>query len=299
VKPNEKDIIPVTVIIPIKNQALALSNCLEPLKGMAAVVVVDSASTDGTVEVAQQWGAEVLQFKWNGRIPKKRNWALQNYQFTTDWVLFLDADEVLTPAFILEMREAIQSKGYVGYWLNYANFFQGRILRFGVPQRKLALFKVGCGFYERIEEDRWSTLDMEVHEHPILDGPLGKLKSRIRHEDYSNLSAFIERHNQYSTWEAQRYLAQRTNQTNGAQSLTFRQRVKYSLLESRWLSVIYFIYSYILLGGFLDGSAGLHYAIYKSRYFFDISQKIVEIRRRGAAGQPEILTEKSKEKAVC
>lgn len=295
----ENKTVPITVVIPIKNQASALSRCLEPLREVAAVVVVDSGSTDETVEVAQRWGAKVLRFTWNGCYPKKRNWVLQTYSFSTAWVLFLDADELLTPAFISELRLAIASTKYVGYWINYANFFQGRLLRFGVPQRKLALFKVGCGFYERIEENRWSNLDMEVHEHPILDGPLGKLKSRIRHEDYSSLSAFIERHNQYSTWEARRYLTQKANQTNDARSLTFRQRVKYSLLESRWLSVLYFINTYILLGGFLDGSAGLHYAIYKSRYFFDISQKIAEMRRSDAPQQPEISTGKSKEKLVC
>jgi glycosyltransferase involved in cell wall biosynthesis len=291
--------IPITVVIPIKNQASALSRCLEPLREFAAVVVVDSGSTDETIEVAQRWGAEILRFTWNGCYPKKRNWVLQTYSFSTAWVLFLDADEIVTPAFINELRSAIVSTHYVGYWIKYANFFQGRLLRFGVPQRKLALFKAGSGFYERIEENRWSDLDMEVHEHPILDGPLGKIKSGIRHEDYSCLSAFIERHNQYSTWEARRYITKRVNPSDSPQSLTFRQRVKYSLLESRWLSLFYFIYTYILLGGFLDGSAGLHYAIYKSRYFFDIRQKIAEMRRHAAAQQPEIPTGKSKENLVC
>ena len=293
------DIVPVTVIIPVKNQASALSRCLEPLRDMASVVVVDSGSIDGTVETAQEWGAEVIQFNWNGSYPKKRNWALQTLNFTTAWVLFLDADEVVTPAFISALRAAIQSSTYVGYWLNYANFFQGRLLRFGVPQRKLALFKVGTGLYERIEDTGWSDLDMEVHEHPILNGAIGQLHSRIRHEDFSDLSAFLNRHNKYSTWEAHRYLAQIAGEVSKGRKLTFRQRVKYALIQSRWLSVIYFFYTYVLLGGVFDGSAGLHYAIYKARYFFDISQKIEELRRGKHTQTLELAESESKEKIPC
>jgi len=293
------EIVPVTVIIPIKNQASALRRSLEPLKEMESVVVVDSGSVDGTVEVAQAWGADVVQFNWTGSYPKKRNWALQSLNFTTAWVLFLDADEVVTPAFISELRDAIQTPTYVGYWLNYANFFQGRLLRFGVPQRKLALFKVGTGLYERIEDRGWSDLDMEVHEHPILDGAIGKLHSRIRHEDFSDLSAFLNRHNKYSTWEAHRYLEQIAGEAADGAKLTLRQQVKYALIESRWLSVIYFFYTYVLLGGVFDGSAGLHYAIYKARYFFDISQKIEELRRSKRAQTLELSERKSKEKIPC
>ena len=277
-KPNHVEIIPVTVVIPVKNQAAALSRCLEPLRNMAAVIVVDSFSADDTAAVAQHWGAEVLQFKWNGCFPKKRNWILRTFSFTTNWVLFLDADEILTPAFIKELRTATASANYVGYWVKYANFFQGKLLRFGVSQRKLALFQVGAGFYERIDEAGWSDLDMEVHEHPILNGPVGLLQSRIRHEDYSNLFAFIERHNKYSTWEANRYLAQPPGTSELRSSHTLRQRAKYALIESPWLSLLYFFYTYFVLGGVFDGAAGLRYAIYKSRYFFDISQKIREMK---------------------
>ncbi len=295
---HEKDI-PVTVVIPIRNQAHALSRCLEPLREMAKVIVVDSGSTDRTADVAQQWGAELLQFKWNGSFPKKRNWVLQNFEFTTAWVLFLDADEVLTTAFINELRTTITSTKCTGFWINYANFFQERLLRFGVPQRKLALFRVGAGFFERIDELSWSDLDMEVHEHPILSGQLGKLSNPIRHEDFSNLSVFIEKHNKYSTWEAHRFLTQNRCKTVNDKSHTFRQRVKYALIESRWLSILYFIYTYFFLGGVLDGAAGLHYAIYKARYFFDISLKIAEIRREELARMLEVAKEHHEEKLPC
>jgi len=281
-KASTKAVIPVTVVIPIKNQVGALVRCLEVLGDMAAVVVVDSRSSDDTAEVAHKWGAEVLQFDWRGGFPKKRNWVLQNYPFTTEWVLFLDADEILTSSFISELRSELVTSKFAGYWLRYTNFFQGKQLHFGVPQRKLALFRVGAGSYERIDDPGWSDLDMEVHEHPVLNGPVGELKSRILHDDQSPLFKFIERHNKYSSWEARRYLTHCGNRTESGMSLTFRQRVKYALLESSWLSVFYFVYTYFVRGGLLDGKPGLHYAIYKAMYFFDISRKIAELRRTGS-----------------
>ena len=164
--------------------------------------MVDSGSTDRTVGIAEASGAKVIQFRWNGQFPKKRNWVLQNYRFQTDWVLFLDADEEVTPAFEAELAASIENSKYSGFWIRYHNFFLGRKLRYGVPQRKLALFRVGKGAYERIEENRWSTLDMEIHEHPIIDGPVGELSAPIIHHDFKTLHSFIERHNEYSGWEA-------------------------------------------------------------------------------------------------
>jgi glycosyltransferase involved in cell wall biosynthesis len=275
-KTNEP--IPVTVVIPIKNQAAVLARCLDALKEVAAVLVVDSKSTDNTAEVAQTRGAEILQFDCKGGFPKKRNWVLQTYAFNTDWVLFLDADEILTPPFISELRRELPCSRVAGYWLCYTNFFEGKPLHFGIPQRKLALFRVGAGSYERIEDPGWSDLDMEVHEHPILEGPVGEIKAPILHEDLSPLSRFIERHTKYSTWEARRYLTDFADQTKTGSVLTFRQRVKYSLIESPMLSVFYFLYTYIFRAGFLDGTPGLHYARYKAKYFLDISRKIREFR---------------------
>src|SRR5207245_285137 len=96
---------------------------------------------------------------------------------------------------------------HTGYWLNYQNYFLGTPLKHGVPQRKLALFRVGSGLYERVNDLRWSNLDMEVHEHPNITGSIGEIASQIEHLDYRGLHEFIERHNEYSTWEANRYLA--------------------------------------------------------------------------------------------
>jgi glycosyltransferase involved in cell wall biosynthesis len=272
---------PLTLVIPVKNEARNLPACLASVAGMARVLVVDSGSTDDTVAIAKRAGAEVISFQWPGGYPKKRNWALETQSFETDWVLFLDADERLTPAFRAALPEALRRKAAVGYWLNYHNHFMGRILRHGVPQRKLALFRVGAGRYERIDDPGWSALDMEVHEHPILDGPVGEIAAPIEHEDFRDLHHFIARHNEYSSWEARRYIALTGDRAAWA-ALTRRQRAKYVGLARWWFAPAYFLFTYILRGGCFDGREGLAYALFKATYFNDVRLKIEELNRSDA-----------------
>lgn len=270
--------LPVTVVIPVKNESKNLPKCLSSLRGVAHVVVVDSSSEDETVAIAREFGATVINFKWNGRFPKKRNWLLNNYRFKTEWVLFLDADEQLTSRFCNEIKTATRRNDVVGFWINYDLYFMGRLLRHGIRQHKLALFKHSAGSYEHIDEVEWSKLDMEVHEHPVLDGPVGEIASRVEHHDFRGLHHLIARHNEYSTWEARRYLALLSDE--GAWSLlTKRQMFKYRHMSKWWFAVLYFFTSYFLRGGILDGREGFYYAIMKFIYFFEIRMKILEIRK--------------------
>ena len=270
------DRLPLTVVIPTLNEAANLPACLDAVSGRVhAVVVVDSGSRDTTLEIAEAAGAAVLSFAWNGRFPKKRNWCLGNYAFETDWVLFLDADEVVNPAFLDAVGRALADTSNVGFQLTYEHVFLGRRLRFGDPFRKLALFRREAGGYERIDEEHWSDLDMEVHEHPVLEGPVGVICEPIRHDDQRSMHAYIERHNQYSDWEAQRYLALRGD-VDAWGRLTGRQRIKYRLLSSYALGAVYFVSTYLLKGGILDGRAGLALALLKTSYFWQIKAKIDE-----------------------
>ena len=120
----------------------------------------------------------MIDFVWDGGFPKKRNWFLRHHTPTTPWVLFLDADETLSPQVKREIAEALQDTSHQGFLLSYTNYFLGR-LRGGYPLRKLALFRVGEVEYERIEEDHWSVCEMEVHEHPIVAGSVGLIHSHI------------------------------------------------------------------------------------------------------------------------
>lgn len=273
------DVLPVTVVIPVRNEERNLPQCLAALGRFAKILIVDSASTDRTGAIAAEHGAELIQFEWDGKFPKKRNWVLMNRQFDTPFVLFHDADEIVSPAFCDEMVTALSDTQHVGFWLNYTNYFAGKQLRHGVPQRKLALMRVGAGFYERIEEDGWSSLDMEVHEHPVLDGTIGEISAPIDHRDFRGIDKFLERHIDYAKWETARYAALHAEGLEKAEHLTGRQGFKYRNLEKWWYSAFYFTFAYILRGGFLDGRAGLLYAFYKAWYFTTIRALIREAKQ--------------------
>jgi glycosyltransferase involved in cell wall biosynthesis len=276
--------IPVTVVIPVKNEEKNLAACLAALHSFAEVLVADSDSTDSTRKIAEANGAKIINFVWQGGFPKKRNWVLLNYSFSTPWVLFIDADEHLTNEFLHELSARISDDRYVGFWLNYRNHFLGRVLKHGVPQRKLALFRVGAGLYERIDELRWSELDMEVHEHPVLNGPVGEIGAPIDHLDFRGLHHFIDRHNSYSTWEAKRYLQLRA-EPKIKQRFTSRQIKKYEHLSRWWFPPAYFALTYLWHRGFLDGRQGFIYAVLKAYYFVQIREKILECLK-SQAGKP-------------
>lgn len=267
--------LPITVAVPVKNEEANLDRCLERLGRFAEIVILDSGSTDRTIEIAQGHGARVLDFKWDGKFPKKRNWFLMNHAPQNPWVLFLDADEFVTDAFCDELEQALQDQSAQGFWLNYTNYFLGRALQHGLSQRKLALFKVGSGLYERIEEDGWSSLDMEVHEHPVIEGHIGEIAAPIDHRDYKGLAKFIERHKDYALWEARRYRNIQESPEAKAH-FTGRQKFKYANLTKWWYPWFYFLFTYLVKAGFLDGAAGYHYAAYKAWYFQTIRLLIRE-----------------------
>ena len=267
--------LPVTVVIPVKNEERNLARCLDRLKRFDKIVVVDSGSSDRTREISQEHGCEFVSFRWDGHFPKKRNWFLINHPPKTPWVFFLDADEYLTDEFVDELARALAMTTHVGFRVIYSNYFFGKKLKYGVPQIKLPIFRVGSGLYERIEEDEWSVLDMEVHEHPVLEGTVGQLNTLVDHQDFKGLDAYIARHNEYASWEARRYLKLRETPEAMAH-FTAIQRRKYDSLTSWWLAPSYFLYSWIWKRGILDGWAGFVFAKMKASYFMQIRRKIRE-----------------------
>jgi hypothetical protein len=139
-------------------------------------------------------------------------------------VFVLDADEFVDDAFCNELASVLPSTTHAGFWIQYDTWFLGERLRHGDVNRKLALFRVGAGEYERIEEDRWSHLDMEIHEHPILEGTTGTVASRLDHRDDRGLEHWLRKHNDYSSWEAQRTAMLRREGRLDDPGLTRRQR---------------------------------------------------------------------------
>jgi hypothetical protein len=207
--------------------------------------------------------------------------VLINHTFGNDWVLFLDADEIVDDRFCEEVAAAVASGRHNGYWLNYTNYFLGRRMRYGVPQRKLALLRVGAGLYERVEEDAWSNLDMEVHEHPVVEGPVGEIRAQIEHNDFRGIDRFLDRHRDYARWEARRFLLLGRQRESARRALTPRQRFKYRHLARWWYPWCYFLYAYVVRLGFLDGAAGFQYAFYKASYFLTIRLMIRDRDKTG------------------
>src|SRR6202047_3807072 len=144
--------VPVSVLVPIKNEAENLPRCLGSVQWADEIFVVDSQSADGSAEIAQRHGAKVVQFEFNGTWPKKKNWALEHLPFKNDWVFILDADEVLPAEAETEFARTIANAGkIVGYWINRRFFFLGRWLRHSYyPNWNLRLFRHSLGRYEKL-----------------------------------------------------------------------------------------------------------------------------------------------------
>lgn len=265
--------IPVTVIIPVKNEEKNLPQCLSRLGDFSEVIVVDSCSTDSTPNIVKEFGFCLVDFVWNGQFPKKRNWVLRNLSLKNEWVLFLDADERITDSFKVEIVKKIDNAQYNGYWICYDDYFMGKQLKHGVRMRKLALFRKNKGEYEYIDEQSWSQLDMEIHEHPIISGNVGSISSPLIHMDYNNFEHYIAKHNAYSTWEARRYLKIEKTKMR----FTLRQKIKYALLNKWSYGLCYFIYAYFIRLGILDGKIGFIFNILKMQYFFNVKCKILEL----------------------
>lgn len=289
---NSNSKIPVSVLIPAKNEEDNLAACLESVAMADEVFVVDSHSEDRSVEIAESYGAKVVQFNFNGRWPKKKNWSLENLPFNNDWVLIVDCDERITPELWEEIAVAIQNEKYEGYYLNRRVFFLGKWIRYGgkYPDWNLRLFKHKRGRYENLStEGVRNTGDNEVHEHVVLEGEVGYLKNDMMHEDFKDIFHWLERHNRYSNWEARVYYNVLTGKDDSGTigASLFGDAVKRKrFLKKIWVRLPFkpllrFILFYVIQLGFLDGKAGYIYGRLLSQYEYQIGVKLYELRQFG------------------
>jgi glycosyltransferase involved in cell wall biosynthesis len=284
--------VPVSVLIPAKNEQANLPACLTSVSRADEVFVVDSQSSDRSVEIAESYGAKVVQFHFNGRWPKKKNWSLESLPFRNEWVLIVDCDERITPELWEEIERAIQNPEYAGYYLNRRVFFLGKWIRYGgkYPDWNLRLFKHQLGRYENLNtEDVPNTGDNEVHEHVVLQGQVGYLKNDMLHEDFRDIYHWLERHNRYSNWEARIYynLLTGTGDSGTIGANLFGNAVQRKrFLKKLWVRLPFkpllrFILFYFIRLGFLDGRAGYTYARLLSQYEYQIGVKLYELRYCG------------------
>jgi len=178
-------------------------------------------------------------------------------------VLLLDADESVTPELMAEIRQALKDPGASGYYLGLDMFFLGRQLRHcGATFYKLSLFRRGMGRFEcRSTEQDSSMCDMEVHEHVVVNGPALRLQHKILHRNVDSLFRYIQKHNEYSNWEAKVLTGSEETTSEMRGSLTGTQAQRRRWLKTRLYRLpgsplLLFLYRYIFRFGFLDGVPG-------------------------------------------
>ena len=274
--------IPASVIVMTRDEAECLPACLAALGRFAQVFFVDSFSRDGTADIARAWGATVVDFHWNGRLPKKKQWCLDNLPFACDWALFVDADEIVTVELAAELA-ALFAAGpppHAGYVIVGRPVFLGRTLRHGWINRKLALVNRASARFPAVDDlDVACMWEVEGHFQPTLDGSAGRLTAHMLHDDRKPLAAWFMRHARYAQWEAALSEDGRLDRLDAAEPWSRRWAKRlYRRLPLRPLAV--FFVAYVLRLGFLDRGPGFIHATARAVYCWQVAACRRDLRRR-------------------
>ena len=279
--------VPISFLLPVKNEAANLVRCLGSIAWADEVWVVDSSSTDATCAIALEHGAKTVPFHFNGTWPKKKNWALENLPFKHEWVFILDADEVLPPETEAEVRAIVEDPNHsiAGYWINRRFMFMGRWLRHAYyPNWNLRLFRHALGRYEKLTEVDTQSGDNEVHEHVIVKGQTGRLRFDMDHYAFPDVGTFVEKHNRYSNWEARVAIERSVGASvDGLQmgSVGWKRRLKGLSHKLPFRPLLRFAYVYMWQLGFLDGMPGYYFARLHATYELLCVAKEYELKQRG------------------
>jgi glycosyltransferase involved in cell wall biosynthesis len=278
--------LPLSVIIMTRNEAANIRDCLVSCAAAAAeIIVVDSASSDDTAEIARTMGAKVVPFIWNGAYPKKKQWCLDNLGLSQPWTLFLDADERLTPEVMAEIVRCIgpdNADPKAGYYVTARVRFRDRLLRFGRRHCKLALFRTGAAQFPVVDDlgipGGW---EVEGHYQPLVDGPIGWLSAPMIHADAKPFTAWQTRHDAYARWAAAVELRGLLAASEAAEPRR-RRVLKYWLKRLPFRPWLVALDTLVLKGGWLDGVAGFAYAADRWRYYRAIERHRAHLVRDAA-----------------
>lgn len=275
----------ITAIVLTLNEARHLARCLESLYAVVdTILVVDSFSTDETVAIARAHGARVVKHPFVNNA-QQFNWALTQLDSYTDWVLRIDADEVLTPELAGEIEERLPSLGLEidGVFVGRRMAFQGRVIRHGglFPLQVVRLFRYGRGQCE----NRW------MDEHIKVTGPTVCLRGEILDDNLNSLTWWTDKHNGYASREVVDLLNleyefvphETVADFRGGHQVGVKRWVKeqvYARLPLGFRAFAYFFYRYVVRLGFLDGKEGAAFHVLQGfwyRYLVDI--KLYEVRK--------------------
>ncbi len=262
--------IPVSVIVATKNEEGRIAKCLSFLGDFDEVVVLDSRSSDSTREIAAAGGARVVDFEWNGRYPKKRQWALDRLTIKHDRVFFVDADEYVTPGLAREI--AALDWGSAGYFVRGQYVFEGKLLRFGLCNNKLALFDRRRVFFPEVDDlDVPGMGEIEGHYQPVPRSGfdrIGQLRNALVHDAYDSAEGWRARHERYAAWEAGM-----NEQCAWPGEISPRRKILKAIFRALpWRPGLAFIHCYIFKLGILDGGRGFRFAQSRAAYYRMISR---------------------------
>ena len=272
----------LSVIILTYNEQQHIERCINSIKNFAKdIYVVDSFSQDKTVEIAKKNGAIVLQNKWPDNHSIQFNWALENCNITTKWVMRLDADEVVSPGLSEEINvELLKDNNIKGYILKRGHIFLGKKMLHGgnYPIKLLRIWKYGFGYCE----------DKLMDEHIVLNGDYETkiLSGSFWDKNLNGIAWWTEKHNSYSTKEAIMQLRNKSyhnvnNKQSGLKSKRFLKYLVYEKLPKSLRAFIYFNYRYFVRLGFLDGYQGLVWNFLQGFWYrFLVDVKVYEIEKK-------------------
>ena len=277
----------LTALILTFNEAIHLERCLANVSQLTSdIVVVDSFSTDQTIQIAQKFGARILQRAWENNHATQVNWALSQLPSTTEWVMRIDADEILTPTLIAQIQARLPhvDKEVNGISCIRKMVFQGKLIRFGGvgANRVLRLFRFGFGQ----SESRW------MDEHIKVAGQTIDLSGAMIDDNLRPLDWWIEKHKNYATREAVDLLnlEYQFSKRNSVAELSLKSS---SIGTKRWIkesiyaklpggsrALAYFFLRYLIFCGFLDGLRGSQFHYLQAYWYRSLAdRKVAQVKR--------------------
>lgn len=267
----------ISIYILTYNEEIDIAACIESAMLSDDVIVVDSVSSDRTIEIANRYPVQIVQHKFESH-GQQRTWMLQSVPAKHDWVYILEADERMTPELFQECLQATQSQEYIGYYVAERVMFLGSWIRRSTqyPRYQMRLFR---------KDKVWFT-DYGHTEREVCNGATSFLQETYPHYTCSKgLSRWIEKHNRYSTDEAKETLRQLQQGNVNWRDLLFgqseverRRALKDLSLRLPFRPLIRFVYMYFLLGGILDGGAGFAWCTLQAFYEYLIMLKVWELK---------------------
>lgn len=272
--------IPATILIQTKNEEASIEKCVAALRDFDEIIVVDSDSTDRTAELATASGATVINFTWNGEYPQKKQWQLEHVPTRNPWILFLDADEYPSRELVEEIAAIVSDplERRVAFDIPISYHFAGKVLKYGHRVVKRSLLKRGFNHYEDTGLLKLPVMtELEVHYQPEARGGVGRTEGLLAHHDLDPVRTWFDRHNRYSDWEA--YIHADPAMRRTVRSSKSLQGQRFDVVPFKPLA--FWVYSYLVRRGFLDGRAGLDYSVALATYYWQIGLKTRELKRSG------------------